>query len=244
MFGKANTSFKLSHLCSVFNHSMPNTWRIIVLKEWGMSTAGLAQYTCLRNLWFTCCGQPLRSSRVRATPGFCWEGFWQSAGCWVSPILKCLNCCFRQHRRSQADLEELWGVRSRVSHDPPAESQPGTQAWQHGRSWAPARRGHEECQVLDWSLLLCHQIGSAPLQSTEKPSKGKKSAVRSHRHGQSMCSLLALLTKPTPKDHQSPLCLKPFFPSRATMMTAVVAVMVHYCMETPVPLNWSCPACR
>lgn len=32
-----------------------------------MSTAGLAQYIFLRNQWFTCCGLPLRSSRVRAT---------------------------------------------------------------------------------------------------------------------------------------------------------------------------------
>lgn len=31
-----------------------------------MSTAGLAQYTFLRNRWFTCCGLPLRNSRVRA----------------------------------------------------------------------------------------------------------------------------------------------------------------------------------
>lgn len=32
-----------------------------------MSTAGLARYIFLRNQWFTCCGLPLRSSRVRAT---------------------------------------------------------------------------------------------------------------------------------------------------------------------------------
>lgn len=31
-----------------------------------MSTAGLAQYIFLRNRWFTCCGLPLRNSRVRA----------------------------------------------------------------------------------------------------------------------------------------------------------------------------------
>lgn len=136
---KTTISFKFSNLCSVFNCSMPNTWRIIVLKAWGMSTAGLALYIFLRNQWFICCGLPLRNSKVRAAvifPGR--DSVFKRL--WMSHILKHLHWCFRQHRWSKKNLENLWRVYSRASNDSLAKSELRTQTWKHGRCWTPAWR--------------------------------------------------------------------------------------------------------
>lgn len=149
---------------------------------WDISTRKRVPPISRRSQPSTCCGRPLKSSRVSylsSAAVACYSFHWTM----VRPP--------RQRRWRSWHPEVHGGSHPQPGHGAPAEGESGASPWKLGGSRGTVEGGYGVCKKCHRDVVLCCEAGEAVDEGAKKSEQGKEGSPGCNwkRPGESSCVL-------------------------------------------------------